>query len=314
MILRKRPYAGAADKAAMLALAQATRAENIHVVDLPYRLASWAFDDPATVGLWEDGDGQLVAWAVLQTPFWTLDYVYSPAARDLGLGPAVLTWAAGQAAALRDGPHGRPLWFAGVRADQADRRGDLERAGWADQAEVAANPYAQVLMARPAAAPLPGPSLPDGFTLRPLAGHDEAAACAALHRAAFDSASMTAAWRTRILDAPQYHPDLDLVAVAPDGRLAAYCLGWLDATAPAGGQGQIEPLATHPDFAGLGLGRAVLGETLRRLHSQGATRVWVETDSYRDAALNVYAQAGFTVAQPLRVYRKDFPPAPHPER
>ena len=87
-------------------------------------------------------------------------------------------------------------------------------------------------------------------------------------------------------------------------------LGWLDPTALGGGQGQIEPLATHPDFAGLGLGRAVLGEMLQRLHSQGAGTVWVETDSYREAALNVYAQIGFTVAHAIRVYRKDVVPPP----
>ncbi len=307
MIVRKRPYTGAADKAAMLELAQATRGDNIHVIDLPYRLASWAFDDPANVGLWEDGDGQLLAWAVLQTPLWTLDYVYSPPARDLGLGPAILTWATGQAARVGQ-PHGRPCWFVGVREDQADRRGDLERAGFVDQADAAADPYSQVLMARPADAPLPGPALPNGFSIRPLAVAAEAAACAALHRAAFGSPNMTDGWRARILESPQYHPDLDLVAVAPDGRLAAYCLGWLDATNPAGGLGQIEPLATHPDFAGLGLGRAVLGETLRRLHRQGAATVEVETDGYRDAALNLYAQTGFIVTYPIRVYRKDFAP------
>ena len=225
MIVRKRAFTGSADKAAMLALAQATRADNVHVIDLPYRLASWALDNPENVGLWEDGDGQLLAWAVLQTPFWTLDYVYSPAARDLGLGPAILTWATKQATALVGHPSSRPFWFVNVREDQADRRSDLEQAGWIDQADAAQDPYSQVLLTRPANAPLPSPTLPDGFSIRPLAGAGEATACAALHRAAFGSPNMTDGWRTAILDAPQYHPDLDLVAVAPDGRLAAYCLG-----------------------------------------------------------------------------------------
>jgi ribosomal protein S18 acetylase RimI-like enzyme len=302
-----RPYAGAADQAAMLALAQATRADNVHVADLPYRLAAWAFDYPDNVGLWEDGAGVLIAWAVLNSPFWTLDYAYTEAARDLGLGPAILTWAVRRATALAGQPNGRPLWLVSVRADQADRRGDLERTGFVDQAGAAENAMSQVLLVRPAGGLATIPALPTGFTMRPLAGPAETAACATLHRAAFDSPNMTDGWRARLLATPGYRPDLDLVVAAPDGQLAAYCLGWLDPTDPAGPLGQIEPLAGHPAFAGLGLGRAVLAETLRRLYALGATRVLVETDSYREAAQNVYAQFGFTLQHEIRVYRRDFP-------
>ena len=47
----------------MAALAQAFPAENLHVVDLPYRLSSWALDDPDNVGLWLNEHGELRAWA-----------------------------------------------------------------------------------------------------------------------------------------------------------------------------------------------------------------------------------------------------------
>jgi len=57
----------------MIALARADASASFHVLDLPYRLASWALDEPRNAALWEDEHGHLVAWAVLQTPFWAID-------------------------------------------------------------------------------------------------------------------------------------------------------------------------------------------------------------------------------------------------
>jgi len=69
---------------------------------------------------------------------------------------------------------------------------------------------------------LPKPAPPPGFTIRVLASTDEADACAAVHRAAFGSGSpMTGGWRARTQWMPQYRAELDLVAVAENGR------GWL---------------------------------------------------------------------------------------
>jgi hypothetical protein len=62
-------------------------------------------------------------------------------------------------------------------------------------------------------------------------GAGEVEACVALHRAAFDSRNMTVEWRARILVRPEYRSELDCVAVAPDGRLAAFGIGWLDRSA-----------------------------------------------------------------------------------
>ena len=308
MIIRMRPYAGAANQAAMAALVRAHPGDNVHVLDLPYRLSSWAFDDPATVGLWEDGAGRLLAWAVLQTPFWSLDYAYDPAVGDYGIHPQILTWARDRAAALAATPAGRPAWFVSVRAGQSARLGDLERAGFTRQDTLPVDPWAQVLLARPGEAPVAPAPLPPGFTIRPLAGAGEAGACAALHRAAFGSPNMTAAWRARILQRPEYIPELDLVVVAPEGRLAAYCLCWWAAQGPDGPPaGQVEPLAVHPDFQRQGLGRALLAEEFRRLQARGAVSILVETDDYRDAAFAIYEATGFRLAQRLAVWRLDVP-------
>jgi ribosomal protein S18 acetylase RimI-like enzyme len=62
----------------------------------------------------------------------------------------------------------------------------------------------------------------------------------------------------------------------------------------------------HADFRGLGLGRAILAECLRRMRQRGARRMFVETDNYRDAALELYESAGFRVIQDVLVFRKDY--------
>jgi ribosomal protein S18 acetylase RimI-like enzyme len=56
----------------------------------------------------------------------------------------------------------------------------------------------------------------------------------------------------------------------------------------------------------LGLGQAILTETIQRLQKQGAKRIFVETDNYRDAALQLYESVGFQVVQDVLVYRKDY--------
>jgi len=42
------------------------------------------------------------------------------------------------------------------------------------------------------------------------------------------------------------------------------------------------------------------------LHLHGASRIYVETDSYRNAAFELYESVGFRVVQDVWVYRKDF--------
>ena len=59
--------------------------------------------------------------------------------------------------------------------------------------------------------------LPPGFTIRPAGGAAEAEAWVVLHRAAFGTERMELEERLAMLAEPEYDPQLDLVAVAPDG-------------------------------------------------------------------------------------------------
>ena len=288
----------------MLSLVQQHPNDHVHVVDLPYRLASWAFDYPGNSYAWRDASGELLAWAVLQTPFWTVDLACRP---DLepSLFPEILAWVDSAARLLVDTPSGRPACYANVFPHQERRRAALETAGWACQSEVGEDSWEEVLLVcdlkskKGMATGVP----PPGYSLRPLAGAAEVGAYVDLHQAVFESKNMTLPWRETTLQQPDYRPELDLVIDAPGGGLAAFCIGWLS---PDRLTGQIEPLGVAREYRRLNLGRLLLEECLRRMHALGAEQVLVLTDNFRGPALSLYQSAGFQVREPVLVYRKDF--------
>jgi mycothiol synthase len=302
--MNQRPFSGETDIQRMIALSQVRPDDNVHVIDLPYRLSSWSLDDPDNVALWADSHGQLLAWAIMQTPFWTIDYVIHPGVEQT-LHRQILSWADGRARQSLNKPAGRPSWYVTAFTDQTERIRDLEAAGFANQADVGQDSWTKVLMRRQAGRLVTEGTLPAGFTIRPLAGENEIDGYVDLHCEVFESKNMTAGWRARTLLSPEYRPETDMVAVAPDGRLAGFCIGWFGRR---GGEwaGQIEPLGVRRKYRRLGLGGALLSETLRRLYKNGAEDVYVETDNYRNAALGTYEAVGFQVLRDIVIYRKDF--------
>ncbi|MCX6048494.1 MAG: GNAT family N-acetyltransferase [Chloroflexi bacterium] len=304
MKIKQRAFSGAADQQMMMALGYAFPADNLHGVDQPYRFSSWAFDDPANAQLWTDEQGRILAWVVLQTPFWAIDYACHPEFAD-EVHPQLLAWADQRARQLVGSDFGRPIWFVNVFTNQLARIRDLAAAGFASQANVGENSWSKVLMQQRGMGAATSPMTPGKFVIRPLAGMSEVAAYVDLHQTVFESRSMTVAWRARTLQQPAYRPALDLVAVADDGRLAAFCLCWLDAGA-YGIRGQVEPMGVYPDFRGFGVGRAILSEGLRRLYEQGAQEILVETDNFRNAAFALYESVGFRVMHDVLVFRKDY--------
>ena len=86
-----------------------------------------------------------------------------------------------------------------------------------------------------------------------------------------------------------YVPDHDLVAAAPDGRVAAFTVYWPDTELSLA---QFEPVGTDPDFQRLGLGRAVLLDALRRLEHSGIAHARVMTNGDNHAAIASTSRAG----------------------
>ncbi len=305
MKISQRKYLGEDGHREMIQLAKETLVGNIHLIDLPYRLSSWALDEPNNVNLWVDEHDQLVAWAVMQTPFWTLDYVFRPDI-DTNLHPKILAWADRRAQDLIRTPFGHPAWFVNAFADQTERRQELEQSGYTSQAQTGEDAWSKVWMERSGKLEIPSYQLPAGFTMRPLAGESEIEAYVELHQAVFETKNMTNEWRKRTLKHSGYQPELDVVVIAPIGRMVAFCIGWICHTPDGALLGQIEPLGCHAEFRKYALGRVVLCETLRRLQHQGAESIFVETDNYRDTTFRLYESIGFRVKQEVVVYRKDY--------
>ena len=84
-----------------------------------------------------------------------------------------------------------------------------------------------------------------------------------------------------------YHPELDLVAVDPDGNLVAYALGWLDVHNHSL---LFEPVGTDPAHSGRGLARALCAQMLRAARQFGA----------REAVVGPRGDPGYPL--PRRVY------------
>ncbi len=139
-----------------------------------------------------------------------------------------------------------------------------------------------------------------------MAGESEVEAYVALHQAVFGTNNMTPEWRLRSLRQPDYQPGLDIVAVSPEGRLAAFCIGWVSQVDGRDEWGQIEPLGCLEQYCNVALGRLVLCETLRRMHARGVRKIFVETDNYRSTAMRLYESLGFKVSREILVYRKDY--------
>lgn len=135
---------------------------------------------------------------------------------------------------------------------------------------------------------LPDVRLPSGFSVRSLGDASEIPARSWLSWRAFhpeepDENYKGWQWYSGIQRCPMYRRDLDLVATAPGGELAAFCTLWYDDVTRTG---YFEPVGTSPDYQRKGLGRAIMTEGLHRLKHMGA--LYATVAGYSEAAIGLY--------------------------
>jgi GNAT superfamily N-acetyltransferase len=159
---------------------------------------------------------------------------------------------------------------------------------------------------RPLSMPIPEVRVAPGYTVRALGDVEELPARSLVSWQAFhpdepDERYEGWTWYPNVQRAPLYRRDLDLVAVAPGGEFASFCTVWFD---DVNRTGVFEPVGTAPAHQRRGLGKAVMGEGLRRLKQMGATLATV--GSYSAEAGALYAAVGFTEYDLLERWNIEF--------
>jgi mycothiol synthase len=152
---------------------------------------------------------------------------------------------------------------------------------------------------------LPTIPLPDGFTVQGVCNLDDGRLRAQATHGAFSSNDDWEGYWARhaqFIGSAVYDGARDLFVRSPDGRGASACTIWFD---PVNAVGLFEPVGTHPDFQGQGLGKAVMAEGLRRMKAAGMRRAIVGFDPNNAAALALYTSMGFRAACYFVMYRKE---------
>ncbi len=281
--LRSRAFEGAADLRAMHALiAAAWRVHGprltFHVGDLHWRMRPQAGRDPRRdVRLWHARSGDLAGFAWLDSADGG-DLQCHPDAHRADLEPELLAWM--EARARERGA--TSLTVGGFEGD-APREALLRRRGYRRQASSLHHTR------RPLDAPVEPPALPEGDAVRPTRPGDLPGLALAV-ASAFGTKPRPTATYEALRAGPAYRNDLDWIAVTPDGRVAAFCLAWLDAENRTG---LLEPVGCHADHQRRGLGRAVVAAALGALRDAGARAAYACPPSASPPARSLYAACGF---------------------
>ncbi|MEV0644137.1 GNAT family N-acetyltransferase [Phytomonospora sp. NPDC050363] len=303
MSLTRRPYADS-DLPRVLDtmshwIAAAGRIGYDHIGEIPHRVyENLRGRRPVgeTVHLWEDTEG--LAGLAIMTRFGnSFDVFTAPRHRGGDAELEMIDFAAAGTARLHAPDPADPHILTDVFAADTDRRRLLSGAGftefriWDDVRERALDE------------PFAGPPVAEGFTVR-SARFDDAAGLAAARNASFDDDWTGEAYREQFMDKPGYDPRREILAVAHDGRVAAFTVYWTD---PRNSIGHFEPVGTHADFQRLGLARAVMLHAMRLMTDQGIATVTVNHNAENVPARRLYESLGFHRAHQTLGYRR-----PHP--
>ena len=303
--LTDRAYEGEHDLVAMLDLLMEARAQTndwryAHVGELLFRFLTVArhLDAHEYIRLWH-AQGRLVAYALLgEDPLF--DWQVLPEWEWRGIEEQALAWAQRLLEPLR--PRDPARWggalVSGARRDDLPRRAFLERNGFQPGGE-----FSEVNMLCRLDQPLPASELPPGCVLRSVLEPDLPARAEA-HRVVWlpwtdgEVSDEDYAFFARL---PGYRHELDLIAVAPDGVIAAFVNGWLDTR---NGIGDLGPVGAHPEYRRQGFTRAVLYECLRRMQAAGMLRACVSTGVSNTAAIRLYTSVGFQIVNQYDEYQQ----------
>jgi ribosomal protein S18 acetylase RimI-like enzyme len=247
-----------------------------HIGDIPWGRRQHIGREPEWPTMLWERDGEAVGWGWVRLPG-DLDVCADPAHAEVL--EEILAWF----------PTAAPAVELAVTTMNGDQHviDALHKAGYAEVPD-----DHLLLRYHHDLADLPAPVVPDGFTVRPVAGDDEVERRVEAHRSAFHPSRVTPDSYAGVRASWPYRQELDWVVEAPDGRFAAFCLIWWD---ERNGTAELEPVGTHQDFRRLGLARAACLGAMRRARELGATDAVVMStgDPAKPAARGLYLDLGF---------------------
>ena len=249
-----------------------------------------ALNPAGQIGVWRDAQGDIAGFAWLEQPDSVLLQI-RPELRGQGtLERAMVDWAIHS--------QSQPmLWTRAFDSDTATH-------AWLEANGFEQNPGIMILHRRDMADPIPDDQALPGFEVRHVLAHEWQERVAA-HRDAFEPSKFTLEKYELARSAPDFDPELDVVAVDGDGTIAAYCIAWYD---EANRIGYFEPVGTRKAFQGRGLGRRVLREALRRLRQRGARETIVATNPDNQPARALYHSVGFRDVDQEHLYGRKLQP------
>ncbi len=302
-MLVTRPYASELDLQPIADLLNACEAVDhlgafYSAADLQLEVTAPHVDSAHDLRLWETSAGELIAFSQLWIPESAnpLDgYVWfrvHPEARGHGLESDILAWADKR---MRNIGYERGVAVqlrSSSRDSLIDQITRFKRSGFEVDRQF-------FTLGRSLLEAIDDPLLPDGFTLQRNTA-DPADWVDLFNESFIDHWNhhpLTIETYSHGLTDPKYRADLDLVAIAPDGRLAAFCYCSIDdETNQHLGQqdGWVNLLGTRRGFRRLGLGRAMVLAGLHQLQQAGMTTAKIGVDTQNpNGARQLYESIGF---------------------
>jgi len=299
--LISRPYAGQIDLQPVLELVRLCRAVEDYdpwppFAEVRHFLRAKGNTPSADIQIWPRRRSALAAVAIFWDSEALLSYVHPEEPREEFLMQMV-AWGMSQAYRLARRHGEQAILLVPICADDRHAAALLERN------QLVAQDWSMLRMARSLDDPIPMPQVPPGFALRLATSQQELAAATALYQEVFGARSSVIRDRLALSRGASDIRALDLVAVAPNGALAAFCLCLADTHAGTQHErleGWIDWLGTQPAFRQRGLGRAILRAGLGQLRDLGADIALLGTPSWNVAAQHLFASEGFQLLHHVR--------------
>jgi ribosomal protein S18 acetylase RimI-like enzyme len=270
-----------------------------HVGDLLWAFLTLTshFDPHDHIRLWHDAQDRLAAFALLgEDPAFECQAL--PEYAWAGIELEALAWAEARRAepAKRDAQRWGGAFVWGARQD------DTPRIAFLEAQDFHQGDHVEVNLLRSFEEPIPDVTIPAGYHVRAVREAGEAAQRADAERAVWQPYSdISSDDYARLMRFPGYRRDLDVVAVTPEGVIAAYVNGWID---PVNQIGDLGPVGAREAYRRRGLTRAVLAEAMRRMQDLGMNRVCVSTGESNTPALRLYESLGFRAVNRYLTYVK----------